>query len=268
MKRLQGRVAAITGAASGIGRATAQLLGSRGCSVALIDIDQAGLEETARDLQASGVTTSAHQADVSDAERMQALPAEVVAAHGAVHVIVNNAGVSVLKSFEDHTLDDLRWLIGINFWGVIHGCKFFLPELRKADEAHIVNVSSMFGFFGVPGQSSYCAAKFAVKGLSESLWAELQGSNIGVTSIHPGGIATGIAKTVRVDDEAARTRLEKTFEEHGHPPSDVAEGILRGIERNKLRVIVGREAYLTEWLKRLFPVSFHPWIAMRMNPNR
>ena len=268
MKQLQGRIAAITGAASGIGRATAKLLGSRGCSVALIDINQAGLEETARELQASGVTTSVHQADVANAERMQALPAEVVAAHGAVHIIVNNAGVSVLKSFEDHTLDDLQWLIGINFWGVVHGCKFFLPELRKADEAHIVNISSMFGFFGVPGQSSYCAAKFAVKGLSESLWAELRGSNIGVTSIHPGGIATGIAKTVRVDDEAARTRLEQTFEQHGHPPSDVAKGILRGIEKDKLRIIVGTEAYVTEWLKRLFPVSFHPWIAMRMNPNR
>lgn len=268
MKELRGRVASITGAASGIGRATAELLGSRGCRVALIDINHAGLEETARELQAKGVTTSVHQADVADAERMQVLPAEIVAAHGAVHIIVNNAEASVLKSFDDHSLDDLQWLIGINFGGVVHGCKFFLPELRKVDEAHIVKVSSMFGFYGVPGQSSYCAAKSAVKGLSESLWAELQASGIRVTSIHPGGIATGIAKTVRVDDEEARSRLEETFEKHGHPPSDVAKGILRGIEKNKLRVIAGVEAHISEWLKRLFPVSFHPWIAMRMNPNR
>jgi short-subunit dehydrogenase len=268
MKQLQDRVAAITGAASGIGRATAELLGSRGCSVALIDINENGLEQAARELGANGVKTSVHLADVADAERMRALPAEVVAEHGAVHIIINNAGVSVLKSFEDHSLEDLQWLIGINFWGVVHGCKFFLPELRKAPEAHIVNVSSMFGFFGVPGQSSYCAAKFAVKGLSESLWSELRGSNIGVTSIHPGGILTGIANTARVDDEDVRTRLKQTFEQYGHPASDVAKGILRGIERNKLRVIVGSEAYAFEWLKRLLPVSFHPLLGVRMNPDR
>jgi short-subunit dehydrogenase len=268
VKQLVGRVAAITGAARGIGRATAELLGSRGCSVALIDIDKLGLEQAADELEAIGVKTSVHQADVASAERMQALPAEVVAAHGAVHIIINNAGVSVLKSFEEHSLEDLQWLMGINFWGVVHGCKFFLPELRKAPEAHIVNISSMFGFFGVPGQSSYCASKFAVKGLTESLWSELRRSSIGVTSIHPGGILTGIAKTARVADEDVRTRLEQTFQDYGHPAADVAKGILRGIERNKLRVIVGSEAYVFEWLKRLLPVGFHPLLGVRMKPNR
>lgn len=164
MKQLQGRVAAITGAASGIGRATAELLGSRGCSVALIDINENGLEQAARELGANGVKTSVHLADVADAERMRALPAEVVTEHGAVHIMINNAGVSVLKSFEDHSLEDLHWLIGINFWGVVHGCKFFLPELCKAPEAHIVNVSSMSGFFWRTGTEQLLRGEVRGKG--------------------------------------------------------------------------------------------------------
>jgi short-subunit dehydrogenase len=181
--------------------------------------------------------------------------------------VVNNAGVSVLKSFEDHTLDDFQWLVGINFWGVVHGCKFFLPELRKVDEAHIVNVSSMFGFLGVPGQSSYCATKFAVRGFTESLWAELRDSKIGVTSIHPGGIKTGIAAGVRVDNEASRTALQDNFDRYGHPPEDVARAIVKSIEKRKFRALVGIEAYAFEWMKRLWPVWTHKLIAHRMNPK-
>ena len=265
MKVLRDRVAVVTGAGSGIGRATVERLAREGCSLALVDIDAERLIETSKALEATEVKVTLHTADVADPTRMAALPAEVVAQHGAVHIVVNNAGVSVLKTFEQHTLDDFQWLVGINFWGVIHGCKFFLPELLKADEAHIVNISSMFGFIGVPGQSSYCATKFAVRGFSESLWAELAATNIGVTSIHPGGIATNIDKTVRVMEEAARENLTKMFEQYGHPPDDVAKAILLGIRKRKLRVIVGREAFAVEWLKRLMPVSVHR-LAKRMNP--
>lgn len=265
MKRVHGRVAVVTGAASGIGLATAQLLARSGCSLALVDIDEPGLRAASEQIEALGVRATCHVADVADPLRMQALPSEVVAQHGGVQILVNNAGVSVLKRFEDHSLEDLQWLVGINFWGVVHGCKFFLPELRRADEAHIVNISSMFGFIGVPSQSSYCATKFAVRGLSESLWAELRDSSIGVTSIHPGGISTGIARTVRVDNEQARTRLQEDFDRYGHPPEEVAAGILRGIETNRLRVIVGREAFIADWLKRLFPVSTHRWFAHRID---
>ena len=268
MKRLQDRVAVVTGAGSGIGRATVELLASKGCSVALVDIDAARLDETAGAVEASGVRVSRHCVDVADLDAMRALPASVTAEHGAVHILVNNAGVSVMKSFDEHTIDDVEWLMGINFWGVVYGCKFFLPELRRADEAHIVNTSSMFGFVGVPGQSSYCASKFAVRGFTEALWAELRATGIGVTSIHPGGIATNIAKTLRVAEEESRAKLQKSFDRYGHPPEDVARGILRGIERNKLRVIVGVEAYFTDWLKRLMPIGAHKLFAHRMNPSQ
>lgn len=264
MKQLRGRVAAVTGAASGIGLATAELLAQQGCALALIDIDETRLEQAQRAVEGLGAKATVHVADVADADRMAALPAEVVAGHGAVHIVVNNAGVSVLKSFEEHSLEDFHWLVGINFWGVVHGCRFFLPELRKVDEAHIVNVSSMFGFIGVPGQSSYCSTKFAVRGLTESLWAELRDTSVGVTSVHPGGIATGIVRSVRVKEESAREALQESFDRYGHPPSDVAKAILRGIQRDKLRVRVGIESYLADWLKRAMPIGFHRLFAQRM----
>ena len=140
MKVLRDRVAVVTGAGSGIGRATVERLAREGCSLALVDIDAERLIETSKALEATEVKVTLHTADVADPTRMAALHAEVVAQPGAVHIVVNNAGVSVLKTFEQHTLDDFQWLVGINFWGVIHGCKFFLPELLKADEAHIENV--------------------------------------------------------------------------------------------------------------------------------
>jgi short-subunit dehydrogenase len=264
MKRFDGRVAVVTGAGSGVGRATALCLARKGCRLALVDVNAAALEEVAKQLELSGTPTSTHLVDVSDAERMQALPAQVVAEHEAVHILVNNAGVSVSATFEDHSLDDLRWIVGINFWGVVHGCKFFLPLLKQADEAHIVNISSMFGFIGVPTQSSYCATKFAVKGLSEALWMELQGTHVGVTSIHPGGIRTGIARTMRSYDDEVRAATQAGLE-RSRPPEVVAKAILRAIEKNKLRAIVGWEAYATDWLKRLLPVRTHHLIARRMN---
>jgi short-subunit dehydrogenase len=263
MKNLKGRVAVITGAASGIGRATAELLAEKGCALALVDINDDTLTSLATELESKGTKVSKHRVDVSDRDQMQALVSEVVTAHGAVHIVVNNAGVTVLKSFEDHTLDDLDWIMGINLWGVIYGCKFFLPELRKADEAHIVNISSLFGFIGPPGQSSYAACKFAVRGLSESLWAELRDTQIGVTSIHPGGIATNIIATVRADDASVVEKLSDTFKQHGHPPSHVARAIVRGIEGNRLRMIVGVEAFIFEWMKRLFPT----WTNKRLAPT-
>ena len=264
MEQLEGRVAVITGAASGIGRATADRLAQEGCALALVDIDAERLAETASGVEELGARVSTHVADVADEARMQQLPEEVLASHEAVHILVNNAGVSVLKDFEEHTLDDFRWLVGINFWGVVHGCHYFLPALRQVDEAHIVNISSMFGFIGVPGQSSYCATKFAVRGFSEALWSELRETAIGVTSVHPGGIKTSIVRSIRANDEDARDRLQESFDRYGHPPSDVAEAILRGIRTNKLRVRVGVEAYVTDWLKRLMPVGFHRLFAGRM----
>lgn len=263
MDRFEGRVAVITGGASGVGRATAEALGAKGCVLALVDVNSERLEATAISLREAGAEVSTHVADVSDPVRMAALPAEVVAAHRGVHILVNNAGVSVAGPFEDQSLEDLQWIVGINFWGVVHGCKFFLPELKKADEAHIVNLSSMFGFLGAPTQSSYCATKFAVRGLSESLFAELAATNVGVTSIHPGGVHTNIGDTMRAsNDEIRQATIDGIERSRG--PEVVAAAIVRAIQKKKLRAIVGWEAYASDWLKRLIPVWTHRIIARRM----
>jgi short-subunit dehydrogenase len=258
MKRLAGRVAVVTGAASGIGRALSLALAERGCALALVDVNEAGLEETAAGVRALGRKVSIHVADVAERARMERLPAEIVAEHGHVHVLVNNAGVSVSGALVDQSLDDFAWLIGINFWGVVYGCKLFLPLLLAEDEAHIVNVSSMFGLIGVPTQVSYNAAKYAVRGVSDCLLSELSGTRVGVTVVHPGGIRTNIVRQGRAstarDAEEMRTTAEQ-FERRAMPPAKAAAKIVRAIEKNRGRVLIGIEAYLADWAKRLFPTA-------------
>jgi short-subunit dehydrogenase len=169
---------------------------------------------------------------------------------------VNNAGVSVGATFADHSLEDFEWLMGVNFWGVVYGCKLFLPQLLDADEAHIVNISSVFGLQGVPMNAAYCASKFAVRGLSESLRAELAETHVGVTCVHPGGVATNIVRDARfVEPEGMRGMQQRTIETFKKmlPPARAAEDILRGIKRNSARVMVTREAYAIDWVKRAFP---------------
>ena len=258
VRKLEGRVAVVTGAASGIGRATASLLAERGCALALVDLNEAGLAETADGVRARGGVVSLHRADVADRARMELLPGEVLAEHGHVHILVNNAGVSVIGTLLEQKLDDFAWLMGINFWGVVYGCKFFLPAMLAEDEAQIVNISSMFGFIGIPTQSSYNASKYAVRGFSEALSSELSGTQIGVTCVHPGGIRTNVVRASRLSSDGDVEDQRKTielFERFGHSPEKVARKIVRAIERKQVRVRVGPEAYLTDWSKRLFPVS-------------
>jgi short-subunit dehydrogenase len=188
---------------------------------------------------------------------MAAFAEAVVAQHGGVDLLVNNAGVSVTGTLEQQSLEDLRWIVGVNFWGVVHGCKVFLPHLRARPEAHVVNVSSVFGLIGLPTQSSYCATKFAVRGFSEALWAELADARVGVTVVHPGGVRTQIVRRSRSYDPAAKAAMVERFERMAMPPERAAERIVRGVERGRMRVRIGRETYLVDWLKRLFPVSIH-----------
>lgn len=263
MRSLRDRVAVVTGAASGIGRATSELLARRGCDLALVDIDETGLAETAARVQAAGRKASTHVVDVADRAAMQALPDAVLREHGRVHVLVNNAGVSVAAPLEQHALEDFEWLMGINFWGVVYGCKFFLPHLLAQDQAHIVNLSSLFGIVGFPGQSSYCASKFAVRGFSESLLAELRGTRVGVTSVHPGAVRTNIVHATRAMGEAERQRTLEFFDRRGTPPEAAAERIVQAIERRKPRVLVTGTAHWVDRLKRLFPVLTQRLIARR-----
>ena len=254
MRHLGDRVAVVTGAASGIGRAVAILLARKGCHLALVDRNEEGLRETARSVEAAGRKASIHLVDVADTDQMSALPGQVLAEHGAVHVLVNNAGVALDATFEESSLEDLEWILGINLWGVILGCKLFLPHLRQVDEAHIVNVSSLFGLVGVPRNSAYCTTKFAVRGLSESLWAELSAEGIGVTSVHPGGIKTNIVRAARHAPGREKQEAIELFDRAARiTPERAAEKIVRGIERGAQRVRIGPETYLGDWLKRLFP---------------
>jgi short-subunit dehydrogenase len=258
MKKLQGRVAVVTGAASGIGRAVALELAARGCALALVDVNESGLAQVADRVRALGRKVSVHVADVADRARMERLPAEVLAEHGHVHVLVNNAGVAVSGALVDQSLDDFAWIVGINLWGVVYGCKLFLPHLLAEEEAHIVNVSSLFGLVGVPTQISYNATKYAVRGISEALISELSGTNVGVTCVHPGGIRTNIVRAARTSTAKDAEEVEFTaaqFEKRAMLPEKAARKIVRAIERNQARLRIGVETYLGDWLKRVAPVS-------------
>lgn len=255
MKQFQDRVAVITGAGSGIGQALAQMLAQRGCHLALVDVNQSGLEQTRSQVEDSGagVNLSLHQADVSDKERMMALPQEVLAEHGRVHLLVNNAGVGVYKNVADQSIEDMEWIIGINLWGVIYGCKFFLPHLLEQEEAHIVNVSSMLGLIGLPSQGSYSATKFAVRGFSEALWRELKQTPVKVSIVHPGAVKTNILNTARYGDEETEQKLKKIMDRFAPEADKAAKKILKGIQKEKHRILVCPETYLMDWGKRMFP---------------
>ena len=257
MRDLAGRTAVVTGAGSGIGRALAMAFAAEGCRLALVDIDPAGLEETRRLL--GGAPVSTHVASVSDRERMAALPAEIHAEHGAIHLLFNNAGVTINESFEDSSIERLELVIGVNLWGVLYGCHYFLPYLKQAGEAHIVNTSSMAAFLGLPNQASYSLTKAAVKSLSESLHVELAGSQIGVTSIHPGAIKTNILKAAaRYGGDAAQTaQMEALVQRFGMAPEKLAARVVRAVKRNRMRQRIGIDSHLVEWAKRLLPVAIH-----------
>jgi NAD(P)-dependent dehydrogenase (short-subunit alcohol dehydrogenase family) len=264
MRTLADRVAVVTGAGSGIGRAVAGELVARGCHVALVDLDAAALDATAAALARSGRRVSTHVVDVAARDAMRALPDAVLAEHGRVHVLVNNAGVAIDGRFEDLALEDVQWLVDINLWGVIHGCKFFLPHLRREPEAHIVNVSSLLGLIGVPENSAYCATKFAVRGFSESLAEELAGTGVRVTCVHPGGVRTNIVRRARVRDASRRRALVDDFDRVARmTPETAARRIVAAIERDASRVRLGPETVVADWMKRLAPVTTQ-WLVGRL----
>jgi len=261
MKNFRDKVAAITGAGSGMGRALALELASRGCAVALADIGQAALDETAAMLGTAKVAVSTHVVDVADRAAMERFAAEVVRSHGKVNLIFNNAGVSVTNTIEKLSYEDFEWLMNINFWGVVHGTKAFLPYLKQVDEAHIVNTASIFGVVAFATQGAYNASKFAVRGFTEALRQELAGTHIGVSCVQPGGVKTNIVKTSRYyaqDNEApTKDEMVQNFERLAAlTPQLAAQQILAGVARDRGRVLVGKDAKLLAWVQRLFPESY------------
>jgi len=255
---LDGKVAVVTGAASGIGRALAGSLARRGCRLALVDIQEEGLRETVEGLPADAVA-SRRVADVSDPAAVAELPAWVLADHGGVDIVVNNAGVALGGTFEKIDPTDFEWLFAINFGGVVRMTRAFLPDLKQRPEGWIVNMSSIFGLVAPPGQTAYAASKFAVRGFSESLRHELRETNVRVCVVHPGGVATSIAVNARIPkdaDEQAVAEGRKTMQSVlKMPPDKAAEAIVKGIEARKPRILVGRDARFGAWLERLFPTT-------------
>jgi short-subunit dehydrogenase len=266
--KLQGRTAVVTGAAGGIGRAIATSLARRGCNLALADIDDAALAGTAAELAAQGLRVSRHHLDVSDREAIAAFPQRVTAEHAGVDLLINNAGVALGGTFEQVAEADFDWLLAINFWGVVRMTRAFLPLLHKSDDARLVNISSLFGLIAPPGQTAYCASKFAVRGFSESLRHELSGTHIGVTVVHPGGVATSIAKNARVassiSDEEAAERQERSKSFLTMPPEIAGEIIVRGIENRAPRVLVGPDAKRAAFIERLMPVNYWNLLGRRL----
>ncbi len=255
MRSITDRVAVVTGAGSGIGRATSVALARRGAHVAVLDISEQRAAQTADLVRAHGRRASVHVADVRDQGRLEAVAADVIDHHGGCHILVNNAGVTSAGGFEDESLDDLRWIVDINVWGVVHGCRAFLPALRAADEGHIVNMSSMVGLLGLPHNAAYSLTKGAVRSFTEALRAELVTTDIGATAVFPGAIRTDITNTARGSHAAllasmGSSRLAPLMM---RPPDAVARRIIHAIEHNRARISIGPDARALDLLTRVYP---------------
>ncbi|MFK7730565.1 MAG: SDR family NAD(P)-dependent oxidoreductase [Pseudomonadales bacterium] len=255
MKNFEKKVAVITGAGGGLGSALAKQFAELGCDLALVDISEQALGKLSESLQGHNVLISTHVVNITSKEQMSALPAAVIDMHGKVNVLINNAGITYQKSFATHSIEDWENIVGINWWGVLYGCHFFLDALTQAEEAHIVNLSSMSAFAGLPGQTSYCATKGAVKLLSEAMWAEMEKLNIGVTSVHPGAIKTDMIQATlqESDDVQAAQRNYEMAHRIGVTPDKVAGEIISAIRKNKIRIRVGKDAVMLDILKRMLP---------------
>lgn len=261
---LTGRVAAVTGAASGIGRALALDLVSRGAHVAVSDVDEAGLAETVARCEGRGPKVTSALVDVSDRHAVEAWAEQVVREHGRVNLIVNNAGVALVAPIGEMSHEDLEWLVGINFWGVVHGTKAFLPQLIASGDGHVVNLSSVFGLIGVPNQSAYNATKFAVRGFTEALRQEMKlaGHPVGVSCVHPGGIKTNIARNARAAAGLDQKALAEGFDKIAMTtPRAAARRIVRGIRRNEARILIGPDAYGIDLLPRVLGSGYQQVVS-------
>ena len=272
MTAISGSAAAVTGAASGIGRALAHELALRGCDLALADRDEAGLQATAAEIaKASPRKVTVHRLDVSEPDQITAFAAAAGAAHPTLNIVINNAGVALLGQFDEIEQGQMEWLFNINFWGVVHGTRAFLPLLSQRREAHIVNISSIFGIIAPPGQSAYCAAKFAVRGFSESLRHEraVAGSPVKLSVVHPGGVATNIARNSRtgagITDNARRAESIERFDALARTtPAAAAQRIITGIEKNQPRILIGKDAVFMDLLQRFRPGTYWKMLQRQM----
>jgi short-subunit dehydrogenase len=264
---LEGGVAVLTGAGSGIGRALAHRLAREKMSLALADVDSAGLTETVEQLGGASDSLSCHLVDVADRTRMERFAAEVVERHGRVTLLMNIAGVAMHGTFEQLTIDEFDWLMKINFYGVLYGVANFLPVLRKQERAHIVNMSSIYGIIAPAGQTAYCASKFAVRGFTEALMHELDGTSVSISCVYPGGIRTPIAKRARVSaksDPRVRDATLLMFDVVAvTSPEQAADRIVNGVKAKEPRIIVGGDAVQLDRMQRLMPIRYWGFLVRR-----
>jgi len=272
MTAISGSAAAVTGAASGIGRALALELAARGCDLALADRDEAGLQQVAAEIARDGKRkVSTHRLDVAEPGQIQEYAAAATSAHPSLNIVINNAGVALLGQFNEIDQAQMDWLFNINFWGTVHGTRAFLPHLARQPAAHIVNLSSIFGIIAPPGQTAYCAAKFAVRGFSESLRHELAmaNSSVRLSVVHPGGVSTNIARNSRtgtgVTDNARRVQAIDRFDAVAKTtPAAAALRIIQGIEKNQPRILIGNDARFMDLLQRFRPATYWAVLAKRI----
>jgi short-subunit dehydrogenase len=270
MKTFNNKVAAVTGAGSGIGQQLAVLLAKQGCHLSLSDINEQGLAKTVELLKDSNVRVTTQKLDVSDREAMRAWAEETVQDHGSVNMIFNNAGVALGSTVEGASYDELEWIVGINFWGVVYGTKEFLPLIKQTGDGHIINISSLFGLTAQPTQSAYNATKFAVRGFTESLRQELDIENCGVSAlcVHPGGIRTNIANDARMNDSLRSLGMnpEKSARSFNKmlriPPEEAAREILNAVQKDKRRVLIGNDAKSLDLIQRILPTGYQKVTAM------
>lgn len=274
MKSYKDKVAAITGAASGMGRTLAIELARRGCHLALSDVNDNELVRTAELAGQHGVRVTLRKLDVADRAAVFAWADEVVRDHGRVNLVFNNAGVALTVPVEHAKITDFEWIMGINFWGVVHGTQAFLPHLRASGDGHIVNTSSLFGLMAIPTQGTYNATKFAVRGFTEALRMELEmeGACVSATCVHPGGIATNIAMAGKVDP-ALEKLTGATIEQHKRRANKMistttaesaALQILDAVERNARRVLVGPDAKFLDKVVRLLGSTYQALVIRQM----
>jgi len=265
MNRFEGKVAVITGAGSGIGRALAVNLATKGAKLALSDIDTEGLAETVRQTEALGATVKSDRLNVAEREAVLAYADAVVAHFGEVHQVYNNAGIAYNGDLEKSEFKDIERIMDVDFWGVVNGTKAFLPHLIASGDGHVVNISSLFGLIAVPGQNAYNAAKFAVRGFTEALRQEMLVANhpVKVTCVHPGGIKTAVARNATVADDQDAQSFAEFFDKHLalHTPEMAAETIVNAVAKGRARVVIGWEAKALDALARIIGPAYQRVIA-------
>ncbi|RJP26275.1 MAG: SDR family NAD(P)-dependent oxidoreductase [Actinobacteria bacterium] len=258
MKDFAAKTVVVTGAASGIGREIALAFARRGARLAVGDINEAGLQEVRKELEGLGAEPHVSTVDVSDAERVAEWCDEVYTVLGRVDVLCNNAGIGMGGRFEDVTMEDWKWIVGVNLWGVVHGCHFFYPRMiAQGGGGHIVNTASGAGLAPLPLMTAYCCTKYAVVGLSETLRAEAALHGIGVSAICPGIVDTPITRSAKLCSGTDRStpqelqeRIVRIYGRRGYTPDRVAAAVVKAVERNRGVVPVCPETYVGDWLHR------------------